>query len=384
LYYSVVSSRLWRRGALVAVCIAAATALYVFKVSPKMADFEVYWRAGVRAAAGEPLYRIEDGHYQFKYLPAFAVLVSPLTLLPLGVARALWYVVSLSSLVGLVATSLRLWSATRHRTWLIAVLTVIVMGKFYGRELLLGQANAMFALVCVAALLAVIRGRDGVAGALVAAGVVLKPYGLLLAPWLIVRRRWRAVTSLLVGLLAAVCLPLVRYSAGDVITLHEQWWTTVRDTTAPNLLSADNVSWLAMYTKWMGSESRWPGPLWLATIAIVCVALLQMWRHRAHVARPEALEGATLLLLVPLVSPQGWDYVLLLATPVVVCLLTFGRDLPARMRAATFAALAIIGLTYYDVIGRSAYGVFMMASGITLATFVLLAALYVLRQHHVA
>jgi hypothetical protein len=158
----------------------------------------------------------------------------------------------------------------------------------------------------------------------------------------------------------------------------------VRDTTAPNLLSADNVSWLAMYTKWLGSESRWPGPLWLATIAIVCVALLQMWRHRAHVARPEALEGATLLLLVPLVSPQGWDYVLLLATPVVVGLLTFGRDLPARMRAATFAALAIIGLTYYDVIGRSAYGVFMMASGITLATFVLLAALYVLRQRHVA
>jgi hypothetical protein len=54
------------------------------------------------------------------------------------------------------------------------------------------------------------------------------------------------------------------------------------------------------------------------------------------------------------------------------------------MRAATFAALAIIGLTYYDVIGRSAYGVFMMASGITLATFVLLAALYVLRQRHLA
>jgi len=26
------------------------------------------------------------------------------------------------------------------------------------------------------------------------------------------------------------------------------------------------------------------------------------------------------MLLIPLVSPQGWDYVLLLATPAVVCL----------------------------------------------------------------
>jgi hypothetical protein len=379
-----VSSRLWRQGVLVAACIAAAAALYVFKVSPKMADFDVYWRAGVRAAAGEPLYHIEDGHYQFKYLPAFAVLVSPLTLMPIGIARALWYALSLSSLVGLVAISLRLWPAVRPRSWLIGVLTLIVMGKFYARELLLGQANGLFAVVCAGALLAFVRRGERVGGALVAAGVVLKPYGLLLAPWLLARRRWGAIASLIAGLAAAAGLPLLRYPAGEVIALHEHWWTTVRDTTAPNLASADNVSWLAMYTKWLGTASRWPGVLWLATIVIVCLALLQMWRHRVHVTKPEALEGATLLLLVPLISPQGWDYVLLLATPCVVCLLTFERRLPSWLRLAMVAALVTIGLTYYDVIGRGAYNAFMMASIITIATFVLIAALCVLRVRHVA
>ena len=42
-----------------------------------MPDFEVYWKAGIRARLAEPLYRSEDQHYQLKYLPGFAVLAIP-------------------------------------------------------------------------------------------------------------------------------------------------------------------------------------------------------------------------------------------------------------------------------------------------------------------
>jgi hypothetical protein len=383
-----VLSRSWRRSvpiaAIIVACVAAAAALYVVKVSAKMADFDVYWTAGVRAAAGESLYRPDDGHYQFKYLPAFAVLISPLTLLPIGLARALWYALSLSSIVGLVAISLRLWPAGRRRCWALVGLTLVVMGKFYGRELLLGQANAMFGAVGIAAAFAMRRGRERSAGALVALGVVLKPYGLLLAPWLGVRRRGAAVVSLLAGLAVGATLPLLHYSAAGTAALYRQWWATVRDTTAPNLASADNVSWLGMYTKWLGSGSRWPVVLWIATTSVVLAVLLWMWGHRRHVASPDGLEAAMLLLLVPLVSPQGWDYVLLLATPCVICLLAFAGELPAWLRMAVFVAMGVLGLTFYDVLGRDAYSAFMMSSAITVATFVLMAGLAVLRVRHVA
>jgi hypothetical protein len=46
--------------------------------------------------------------------------------------------------------------------------------------------------------------------------------------------------------------------------------------------------------------------------------------------------------------------------------------------------MAVIGLTIYDVMGRTAYHAFMMASGITLCTFVLIAALAGLRARQVA
>jgi hypothetical protein len=374
----------WRTALVVLIILLAATALYPSRVAPKMADFDVYWRAGVRAAAGESLYRADDGHYQFKYLPAFALLVSPLTRLPQASARFVWFLLSVGSVIGLVAMSVRLWPERRHPVWLLVAVTTIVLGKFYAHEVVLGQTNAMFGAVVLAALLALVSGREGLAGVLIALGVVLKPYGLLFVPWLLVRRQRMSIVAVIAGIATAVGLPLLRYSASDAVSMHQQWWSTVRDSTVPNLLSADNVSWLAMYTKWLGGDSPWPMRLWMVTGVGAVAMLVWLWRLRARVTRPERLEAALLLLLVPLLSPQGWDYVLLLATPGVVCLVTFSERLDPWMRAVTWVAMAVIGLTLYDVIGRDAYRAFMMMSGVTVCTLALLAAMATLRVRRAA
>ena len=52
---------------------ALATVMFVVRVHSEMADFAVYRTAAVRALDAEPLYRASDGHYQYKYLPAFAL-----------------------------------------------------------------------------------------------------------------------------------------------------------------------------------------------------------------------------------------------------------------------------------------------------------------------
>src|ERR1035437_3390908 len=78
------------------------------KVLKKTPDFEVYWRAGTRVLAAEPLYRAEDGHYQYKYWPVFGVLMIPLALLPLQAAKVVWFYGSVAALVALVAMSFRL------------------------------------------------------------------------------------------------------------------------------------------------------------------------------------------------------------------------------------------------------------------------------------
>jgi len=268
-------------------------------------------------------------------------------------------------------------------TWLVVLLTLIVLGKFFARELVLGQANAMFGVITAGAVLALSQRRERLAGALVALGVVFKPYGLILLPWLIARRRLSSIVTFAAGLLIAVALPLLRYDPGTVLDLHRQWWATVRDSTAPNLSNPDNVSWLAMYARWLG-EGALARSIWLLTLAAVAAVVVWMWGRRRDVESPERLEGALLLMLVPLVSPQGWDYVLLLAAPAVVGLITHLRDQPRWLTGVSSLAMAAIGLTIYDVMGRTAYHAFMMASGITLCTFVLIAGLVGLRARRIA
>jgi hypothetical protein len=373
------------RGRALAIALLAALAVWIFiyKAGPKMPDFEVYWKAGARAAHAEALYRTDDGHFQFKYLPAFAVLATPFGLLPLQTAKLLWFAISIALLVQLVRANARLpLEQRRSAGWLIGVM-IVVFGKFYAHELVLGQVNILFAVIATMALLAIKGGREGEAGGLVALAIVIKPYAVLFLPWLVVRRHLMSMATAFAGLANALALPAVVYGFDGSVHLHREWWRTVTETTAPNLSVYDNVSLAAMYFRWVG-----PGPLQAqlayGTAAVLLVLAAVVFLLRRGVRFPEGLEGALLLTLMPLLSPQGWDYVFLIATPAIVYVANYIDRIPQPLRALTVAAAATIGLAIFDLMGRTLYYAFMRMSFISLCFFVVIAALAVLRVRKAA
>jgi hypothetical protein len=369
---------------IIAAIVVLAGVVFVLRVARTMPDFEVYWRAAVRAAAAEPLYREADGHYQFKYLPAFAVLVLPISLVPLDVAKPIWFLLSVAALAVLLRLSLPLLPEQRKPAWALVLLTVVVLGKFYGHELVLGQVNLLFAAVATAGLLALRVSRETLAGALVALAIVLKPYGVLLLPWLIARASLRSVVTAGGALAGALLVPAALYGFSGNLALHREWLTTVLSTSnEANILNVDNVSWVAMYTRWFGPGSTAAGLAMLTAVAALGL-LPWMWKVGRDVAHPAGLEAALLLVLIPLISPQGWDYVLLVATPAVVYLVNYEDRLPQGLRLPTLVALGIIAFTIFDLLGRVAYAAFMQMSGITLCFFVVIAALAALRQRRIA
>ena len=369
------------RAVLACVGVALLAALFAFKVAAKMPDFEVYWRSAIRAAAAEPLYRPEDGHYQFKYLPAAAVLAIPIGTLSLPLAKAIWFGVSCGLLAALVALSIALLPARRRPVWYLALAGTVAMAKFFGHELVLGQANALLATLAAAAVYLLRRQREIVSGALVALAFVVKPYALILVPWLGARPRAAAASA--VGLAAALILPAALYGFDGNVGQHRAWWTTVTDSTAPNLLNPDNVSLAAMYAKWLG-----PGGLaaWLAvaTALVLLAAAVLVFARRRDLPVPEALEAAMLLTLMPLLSPQGWDYVFLVSTPAIVLLANYEDLLPRPMRVLTIAAVATVAFSLFDVMGRRAYAAFMSLSAISVCFLVVIAALCTLRLRRAA
>ena len=367
--------------ALAAILLAGA--VFTQKVSRKRPDFEVYWKAAVRARAAEPLYRAEDEHFQFKYLPAFAVLAIPVGYLPLPAAKAVWFTTSVGLMVAIVALSLRMLPERRHRPWLLVTAALVVMGKFYGHELVLGQVNLLFAVVVAAAVVLLRSSREAAAGALFAAAVVVKPYAVIFLPWLIARRRAASITAAAGGLLVAVMLPALVYGVDGNIRLLGEWWTTVTESTAPNLLNNDNVSAGAMWAKWLGQGSQ---AAWLASatgVVLLALAVLA-YARRQGLTFPEGLEAALLLTLIPLLSPQGWDYVFLLATPAVVLLTNSATDLGAPLRVILVVTLLTIGLSLFDLMGRAAYARFMALSIISVCFLVVVAMLTLLRMRRIA
>lgn len=370
------------------VLVVAASLAFLPRIERKMADFEVYWRVGARVVAAEPIYRADDGHFQHKYLPAFGFVVAPLALLPLTPAKVVWFyliLASIAALVGLSAAELRfalpgIRELPRGRWGAVPLIAVAVgiEAKFFAHELTMGQCNALMALVVIGAFAALRRGRPVAAGWLLALAIVVKPYPVIFLPYLVLTKRWRVVASCVIGVGVALVLPSVVYGIEANAMLLREWLRTIGDSTAPNLLNQDNVSVWAMWAKWLR-----PGPIATGLAAATLFGLAcGVWGVVARGAgKPgrEYLEMGLLLTLIPLCSPQGWDYGLLSSTPAVLLLLSRYRSLQPGWQVASAIALAGLALSAFDVMGREGYAAFMALSVISVCAMVVIGALARLR-----
>jgi hypothetical protein len=261
--------------------------------------------------------------------------------------------------------------------------TFVLLAKFYAHEIELGQVNILMTALVVLAVTEMRAGREMAAGFLVAAAVVVKPYSVLLVPYLAARRRFGALAGAAIGMAIALFLPVVVYGFKGNLTLLGEWWRTVTETTAPNLMDFNNVSAASVFARWLGpgqTASVLAAALVLLLLALAAVVFLM----RSRVRVPEPLEVGLLLTMMPLISPQGWDYVFLLSTLAVMLLVNYASELPRPVRICTTIALCLIAFSIFDIMGRPAYQRFMRLSIITVCYLVVIGALVVLRQRRVA
>jgi hypothetical protein len=357
-------------------CLAAA--VFTLRLRDEMVDFEVYRTAGERAAAGEPLYREADGHFQFKYFAPFALMLAPFATLPVTAAKGVWFALSVAFLVALIALSMRRLPNRVVAAPLITIATIVTLGKFYAHELELGQTNLLFGVVVMAALAQLQNTRETAAGMAFGAATVVKPYGLVFLPYLLATRRFGAAAACVAVLLLAMAAPAMIYGFAGNLELLGAWWNTVTGTNAESLVNQDNISIGAMYVKWLGagSATEWLTVVTGLLLVGLCAAVIVMRRRST---RPEYLEVALLLIATVLLSPQGWDYVLLLSTPAIMLLIDALPRFSRPLQMTTVTCLGVIGLSIYDVMGRAAYSRFMSLSAITVVYGVLIGIIVYVR-----
>jgi len=184
-------------------------------------------------------------------------------------------------------------------------------------------------------------------------------------------------------LAAGLALPAVSYGwSGNIIELHE-WYRTVTQTTGPNLLAPETISFASMWAKWIQPGPLASGLAIASTVAAVAAGVAVMSRRR-HVAEPNYLEGAYFFVLVPLLSPQGWAYVLLLALPAYTCLVDRLRDLSASWLVVALLGFFLTSFTIFDLLGRTLYTELMRLACVSVGAVLIAACLVRLRWRAVA
>ena len=146
------------RPILVLLVVVGGYALVRFKRA-ELVDFAVPRTAAARFLAHEPLYRPDDGHYQYKYLPAFAPLMVPFTWVSKEAAEFTWFALTVAMAWAFVRLSLAALPDRRLSAQVLVWLTLLLTGKFLVKELAFGQFNLPVALLLLGAVIAAQHGE---------------------------------------------------------------------------------------------------------------------------------------------------------------------------------------------------------------------------------
>ena len=322
-------------------------------------------------------------YQQYKYLPSFALVMAPFAWLPKQLAEGLWFALSVGMTAWFMRLSLLALPDRRVAVDTLVWLGLLITAKFLVRELGFGQTNLLLGIVLLGAILAAQRGRRLTAGLLVGMGVFIKPYALVLVPWLLWVSGPGAIAAFSAVIVAGLVLPAGVYGWAGNLDLLLAWYHTVTGTTGPLLMFHENISFASMWAKWLRPHGTSP-VLTLASSAIAVALVGAVVLKRRRVSAPECLEYGMLALLVPLLSPQGWDYLLLLGLPGYLCLVDRWGETPWPWRTAMIGGLAVTNFAIYGLIGRPLYMLVMNNALPTVGAFVLLVCLARLRWHGLA
>ncbi|NTV65444.1 MAG: DUF2029 domain-containing protein, partial [Oscillochloris sp.] len=296
-------------------------------------DFQAYYEAGRRIIDGQPLYdmaalQANPFATTYKYPPLMALLVAPLSLLPLPLAGAAWRLLCVgSAAAGVLALQAAHPPPRRTSLTLIGLALLIGLSPVI-RSLRFGQPELLIVAVAVLGTGLLLRGLIWESAALWALVALLKIYPLLLVLPLLLRgrRRWaQALGACLIGwtLLSSTI------DGWDLIFWRDLFPSLgARDGRLSNMAIYGVVARLIDPSAYRGDQAvpaaALPSLLLCTLLLLASVWLL--WRRREQMETQIWPALGMMVCTVLLVIPVGWDhYHALLLLPLIVSLGALGQ-----------------------------------------------------------
>jgi hypothetical protein len=291
--------------------------------------------------------------------------MTPVALFEYEAAKLLWFAVSVGLLTALVRWAVHAVPERRRSEETLPWIALALMAPFYAHELAAGQANVLLGVLLVGTLLAVQVDLPRVGGVTLGVAIFIKPYALLLLPWLAFAHGRHAAAATTMVVAGGLILPALLFGWTGNVEMLVAWFQTISAAPfGPTHLDV-SVSVGAMWAKWFGLNRVTYFLTVLSTTAILGL-VTTAWVHRRTVFDPDYVEFALVLLVIPLLSSRGSESMLLLATPAVICLIDRWSEVSTRWRLAT--GLALVTMSASSALNLFGPGVRQAVTGSAVVT----------------
>ena len=335
---------------------------YGIGIRTNLIDFEVFYRAGERFLAGESLYRADDGHLSFKYLPVNALFFSLWAMLPYPIGKLVWFVLILVGGWLFINICFHLASeesgTQKPASPFLYVFSILIVGTYWHDEAGFGQTNLIMYLCLMLSAYAMLRDRPLKAALWWCLALVVKPYALLFLPYMLWKRKIQTlVYSLLLGTIAFF-MPMLRYGFGRFWDVLAEIQTTAGASSSVLASDMANASLFGLYAK-MGIQDYPTIALWATVTALVLSLIFAVWSFGKINRDRFSAELAVLFLMMPLVSPQGWRYVFWVAGVGVIWVLVRWQGIPWWGKLGSIFAFMNMALIQYELLGKKLFEMYL-------------------------
>ncbi|WP_266205333.1 glycosyltransferase family 87 protein [Pontibacter kalidii] len=357
-----------------------------------MHDLEVYYKTAERMLRGSEIYRIaSDGHYVYKYSPTAGLYFIPFTLVPFAAAKIVYWlllvllaIVVLHFLFQLAAPSDQKFTVRQKNT--VLLLSFLAVGAHVHREWHLGQVNFVLLALYVVVVLLWKNNRPVAAGVVLAASIFIKPFGFILLPYLLLKKRFDMLASTATAIVLLGLLPFLFYPSAEAFAALYKGWLqelVLEMNAKQELLKSGNhtiFSVLARYTpiQYLLQSDAAIKVYQVVVLALIGGFVLYFVRAGEKLKNNFVSDVALLVALIPLFAVTSLN-AFLFALPCMVVVLSNYAELNKVAKVLAVAGCVLVGINIRDLMGGDLYRLLESLSIYTLGTVALLGALTILR-----
>jgi hypothetical protein len=277
-------------------------------------DFNVYYRAGHRVLLGHAIYPPDDSD-RFLYAPIFAIGFAPLALLPRHLAQFVFFLINAFSLIELIlGAGVILFGRERQLPAALIVVPVLLSFRFIDNNFDHGQINLPTLALIVWAIAYADESHDASAGLMLAAAMLIKPFAVLAAIHLAIRKRFFTLGWAVVAGVALLVVPVVIFGPRGWIDQTAAYLTAIASMTNRYRTMLTNQSAVSAVARLMslrvGADAETSPAATIAGMGleILLVAAVSLWDwtsdERGNFASRLALCG--FFCLMPSFAPISW------------------------------------------------------------------------------